>query len=199
MRVRTLGRAIAAAMVFGGISLASTTVAGAEPVSPVDFTCGNTVFTACNQTAHYDTPDPLGGIQFGQPNPGVETNCPSYVLYDSPAVTGTGNGVEHAIINNNGDFWATSTFTGTVTVVYYTVVDGLPSAPDPNVPISTGHITEWFGFSGNNKNFVSHDIVNFTGTHPDGTPVTFHALDHTSINALPFPRTGVNDFHIATC
>jgi hypothetical protein len=199
MRVRTLCCATVAAVVLGGVALVSPGHSWASPVSPADFTCGVTVFTACNQTAHFDTPDPMGGTQFGQPNPGVETNCPSYVLYDAPAVTGTGNGVEHAIINNNG-YWATTTFTGTVRVVYWTVDgNGNPIGPDPLVPPSTGHITEWFGFSGNNKNFVQHDTINFTGTHPDGTPVTFHALDHTSINALPFPETGVNDFHIASC
>ena len=197
MHVRTLCRAVVAVMVFGGTSLAGPALAGAAPVSPADFTCGNIEGVTCNQTAHFDTPDPMGGIQFGQPNPGVETNCPSYVLYDAPAVTGTGNGVEHAVVNNIG-YWFTSTFTGTVTVVYYTVDSlGNPIAPDPSVPTSTGHITESFGVSANNKNFVQHDIINFTGTHPNGTPVSFHALDHTSLPAAPGKVP--NDFHIASC
>jgi hypothetical protein len=173
-------------------------------VDPADFNCGMTaVFVACNQTAHYNTPDPLGGIQFGGQSPNA-TNCSSYVATDVPAVTGTGQGVEHAIANLNGPggggFWATQTFTGSVTVQYWTVdpVTGMPQGPDPKVPIFTGHVTETNGVSGNNQNFVQHDTVNFTGTAPDGTPATFHAVDHTSLSARP-SGFRLNDFHIASC
>jgi hypothetical protein len=205
MHVRNLlCRAAVAAVVLGGVTLAGTAVAGASQVDPADFNCGTSpIPVACNQTAHYNTPDPLGGIQYGGQSPNA-TNCGSYVAYDVPAVTGTGQGIEHAVetVNGpNGGFWFTSTFTGTVTVQYWTVdpVTGFPDAPDPAVPIFTGHITETGGFQGNNRNFVTEGTVNFTGTAADGTPATFHALDHTNTNAVPPPDTTVNDFHIASC
>jgi hypothetical protein len=112
-------------------------------------------------------------------------------------VSGTGQGVEHAIVNNNGQgYWFTSTFTGDVTVQFWTVDSmGMPKALDPAAPVLTGHITETNGFNGNLQNFVQQDNVNFTAS--DG--MTFNAVDHTSSSALPFPQTSINDFHIASC
>jgi hypothetical protein len=73
--------------------------AGAAPVPPGDFTCGVTVFTACNQTAHFSTPSgtsaPEVGLQpAGDRPPG---GWPSTVV-----IQGTGNGVEHSIVNSRG-------------------------------------------------------------------------------------------------
>lgn len=51
-------RAAAVAAALGGIAvpLAIAHGAGAAPVPPQDFTCGVSVFTACNQSAHFSTP-----------------------------------------------------------------------------------------------------------------------------------------------
>ncbi len=172
-------------------------MAGASPAPPSDFTCGVTVFTACNQTAHFSTPSGTAEPEFGTPSPQA-TGCPSFILNDAPEIQGTGNGIEHSIINKNGDGWFTSTFTGTVTVVPFTV-DGMgnPIAPDPSAPTFTGHLTQWFGGSFNNKNFVNHDTINFTGTGSDGSSLSFHAVDHMSVSASA--AAAPNTFDIAHC
>jgi hypothetical protein len=196
MHVRGLFcRAALAAAVLGGIAFAGTATAGASPVDPADFTCGTTP-QPCNESAHYSTPNPDGTPQLGAPSPEA-TTCAPFVRTDAPLVTGTGNGIEHAVVNNNGQgFWFTSTFTGDVTV-QFAIVDseGNFVKIDPAAPVLTGHITETSGISGNLRNFVMHDTVNFAGS--DGT--NFNAVDHTNTNAVPPPNTTVNDFHIASC
>ena len=108
-------------------------------------------------------------------------------------ITGSGQGIEHSIINNNGDGWFTSTFEGSVTLVPWTVDNaGTLVAPDPSAPTLTGHLAQWFGGSFNNKNFVVHDTINFTGSS-----IRFYAVDHTSIAAAA--GTAPVDFHIASC
>jgi hypothetical protein len=166
--------------------------AHASTVDPAGFNCGVTVFTACNQTAHFSTPDPLGGAEVGSPSPNA-TNCPSFVRTDAVVITGSGQGIEHSIINNKGDGWFTSTFEGSVTLVPWTVDNaGNLVAPDASAPTLTGHLTQWFGGSFNNKNFVLHDTINFTGSS-----LSFHAVDHTSIAAAA--GAAPVDFHIASC
>jgi hypothetical protein len=178
-----LGRALTGVTLLGGLSLAGTAMASAAPVAPADFTCGMTVFTACNQTAHFSTPSGTDQPEFGTPSPAA-TNCPAYIQTDAVEITGTGNGVEHAIINNKGDAWFTSTFTGQVTLVPFTAdAMGNPIAPDPAAPTLTGHLTQWFGGSFNNKNFVNHDTITFVGTGSDGSQVSFHMVDHQSVSA----------------
>src|SRR5215831_7535374 len=103
------GIAVAAALMVIAIPLALAQGAGAAPVPPGDFTCGVTVFTACNQTANFDTPSGTSAPVVGEPNPQA-IGCPAFVAVDAPVIQGTGNGIEHAIINNNGDGWFTSTF-----------------------------------------------------------------------------------------
>jgi hypothetical protein len=171
--------------------------ASAAPVDPASFTCGITVFTPCNQSAHFSTPDPSGNPVVGTPMPGA-TNCPAYVQNDAVLITGTGNGNEHSIVNKNGDGWFTSTFTGTVTLVPYTAdAAGNPVAPDPAAPTLTGHMTEWFGGSFNAKNFVVHDTININATGSDNSTLTLHVVDHTSVPAAA--GSGPVDFHIASC
>jgi hypothetical protein len=178
------GIAVAAALMVIAIPLALAQGAGAAPVPPGDFTCGVTVFTACNQTAHFDTPSGTSAPVVGEPNPQA-IGCPAFVTVDAPVIQGTGNGIEHAIINNNGDGWFTSTFAGTVTVVSWTVDSaGNLVAPDPSVPVFTGHLQFWFGGSVNNKNFVNHDTINFTGTAADGSTFGIHEVDHLSTSAV---------------
>ena len=171
--------------------------AGAAPVPPDDFTCGVTVFTACNQTAHFSTPSGTSAPVVGEPNPQA-IGCPAFVAVDAPVIQGTGNGIEHAIINNAGDGWFTSTFTGTVTVVAWTVDSaGNLVAPDPSVPIFTGHLTTWFGGSFNRSNFVVHDTITFTGTAADGSTFSIHQVDHLS--TTPNVAAAPNSFSITRC
>jgi hypothetical protein len=189
--------AVAAALMVIAIPLALAPAAGAAPVPPGDFTCGVTVFTACNQTAHFDTPSGTSAPVVGEPNPQA-IGCPAFVAVDAPVIQGTGNGIEHAIVNNNGDGWFTSTFTGTVTVVSWTVDSaGNLVAPDPSVPIFTGHLQFWFGGSFNNKNFVNHDTINFTGTAADGSTFGIHEVDHLSTSAVV--TAAPNSFSITHC
>ena len=171
--------------------------ASAAPVPPGEFTCGVTVFTACNQTAHFTTPSGTSAPEVGAPSPQA-TACPAWVAVDAPVIQGTGNGVEHSVINNNGDAWFTSTFAGTVTVVAYTVDNmGNPVAPDPGVPPFTGHLQQWFGGSFNNKNYVTHFTINFTGTAPDGSTFSIHLAGHTSTSAVA--AAAPNTFNIGHC
>ena len=188
---------MAAALTVIALPLVLAQGAGAAPVPPQDFTCGVTVFTACNQTAHFSTPSGTSAPEVGAPSPQA-TGCPAWVATDAPVIQGTGNGIEHSIINNAGDAWFTSTFTGTVTIVAYTVDSmGNPVAPDPGVPPYTGHLQQWFGGSFNHSNFVNHDTINFSGTAADGSTFSFHQVDHLS--TTPNVAAAPNSFSIAHC
>jgi hypothetical protein len=173
-------------------SAAGATAALADQVPPDQFTCGVTNFTTpCNQTAHFSD---LSQVAPPAPN---ATGCPAYIVNDAAVITGTGNGIEHSIINNKLDGWFTTTWTGQVTIVFYTAdAFGNPVAVDTSAPNPvTGHLTQWFGGSFNNKNFVTHDTINFTGTDANGNPVSFHAVDHVNTNAAGVPHA----FSIASC
>src|SRR5215472_8904560 len=174
------GAALAAALAVIAVPLLLAQSAGAAPVPPDQFTCGVTVFTPCNQTAHFSTPSGTPAPEVGTPSPQA-TGCPAWVATDAVVIQGTGNGIEHSIINNAGDGWFTSTFTGTVTIVAWTVdSSGNLVAPDPAVPPFTGHLQTWYGGSLNNKNFVVHDTVNFSGTAVGGGTFSIHLVDHLS-------------------
>ena len=191
------GTAVTAALTAILMLLLLAQRAGAAPVPPDDFTCGVTVFTACNQTAHFSTPSGTSAPVVGEPNPQA-IGCPAFVAVDAPVIQGIGNGIEHAIINNAGDGWFTSTFTGTVTVVAWTVDSaGNLVAPDPSVPVFTGHLTTWFGGSFNRSNFVVHDTITFTGTAADGSTFSIHQVDHLS--TTPNVAAAPNSFSITRC
>ena len=191
------GTAVTAALTAILMLLLLAQRAGAAPVPPDDFTCGVTVFTACNQTAHFSTPSGTSAPVVGEPSPQA-IGCPAFVAVDAPVIQGTGNGIEHAIINNAGDGWFTSTFTGTVTVVAWTVDSaGNLVAPDPSVPVFTGHLTTWFGGSFNRSNFVVHDTITFTGTAADGSTFSIHQVDHLS--TTPNVAAAPNSFSITRC
>ena len=191
------GTAVTAALTAILMLLLLAQRAGAAPVPPDDFTCGVTVFTACNQTAHFSTPSGTSAPVVGEPSPQA-IGCPAFVAVDAPVIQGIGNGIEHAIINNAGDGWFTSTFTGTVTVVAWTVDSaGNLVAPDPSVPIFTGHLTTWFGGSFNRSNFVVHDTITFTGTAADGSTFSIHQVDHLS--TTPNVAAAPNSFSITRC
>ena len=191
------GAAAAAALTVIAVPLLLAQSAGAAPVPPDQFTCGVTVFTPCNQTAHFSTPSGTPAPEVGTPSPQA-VGCPAWVATDAVVIQGTGNGIEHSIINNNGDGWFTSTFAGTVTAVAYTADSaGNPVAPDPNVLPYTGHLQQWFGGSFNNMNFVNHDTINFTGTAADGSSFAIHRVDHLSTSAVV--TAAPNEFHIGHC
>jgi hypothetical protein len=188
---------LAAVLAVIGVPLVTAQGAGAAPVPPQDFTCGVTVFTPCNQSAHFGTPSGTAAPLVAPPSPQA-TGCPAWVAVDTAVIQGTGNGVEHAVINNAGDGWFTSTFTGTVTVVAWTVDStGQLVAPDPTVPPFTGQLTTWFGGSFNSRNFVVHDTIHFSGTAADGSTFSIHLVDHlsTTPNVAPAP----NSFDIGAC
>jgi hypothetical protein len=193
-----LAAAAAAAVTVIGVPLMMAQAASAAPVPAQDFTCGITVFTACNQTAHFDTPSGTPAPEIGSPSPQA-TGCPAWVAVDAPVIQGAGNGIEHSIINNAGDGWFTSTFTGMVTVQAWTVdpVTGALVTPDPGVPAYTGHLQQWFGGSFNHSNFVSHDTINFSGTAADGSTFSIHLVDHLS--TTPNVAAAPNSFDIGTC
>jgi hypothetical protein len=183
--------AVALLTVFGVLTVAAQG-AGAAPVPPSDFTCGVTVFTPCNQTAHFsDLTDVLT-----PPAPSGATNCPNFVLTDFASVSGTGNGIEHSIINNAGDGWFTSTFTGTVTITPF--LDAGLTTPDPNVLPFTGQLTEWFGGSFNRNNFVFHTTFHFSGTDANGNTLRVLDVSHANTTgAAPFGPP--NSFEILSC
>ena len=84
------------------------------------------------------------------------------------------NDVFHITSFTNGDeFWVTGTGEGTATFV----------PDDPHGVTASGHFTNWFGESSNNKNDVQHDTNNFQLIGTDGSRTTVHATDHLSTNA----------------
>lgn len=173
-------------------ALMAVASASAMPVPPSDFTCGVTVFTPCNQTAHFSQLNDF----LRPPSPTRASNCPSFVLHDFGTIVGSGNGIEHSIINNAGDGWFTSTFTGTVTITPF--LDPGLTTPDPNVSPFTGRLTEWFGGSFNRNNFVFHSTFHFSGSTASG--MTLRVLDVSHANttgAMPFGPP--NSFEIASC
>jgi hypothetical protein len=181
--------AMVAALLMIGV-LAGAQAASAATVPASDFTCGVTVFTPCNQTAHFSD---LNAV--GTPFPGASSSCPAFVTTDFVNIVGTGNGVEHSIINNALDGWFTSTFTGTVTLTAFT--DAGLTTPDSNVPPFTGQLIAWFGGSFNKSNFVFHDTINFSGTAADGTTLTIHDVLH--VNNTPNTIGPPHFFEITTC
>lgn len=176
-RVATLA---ALALLASG-ALAQSAAADTAPVLP----CGTTITTQCTETEHFSDLDewdtPLGATD----------GCPAYLGTDYAHIVGSGNGIEHDNINKAGDFWATNTFTGEVTITLYdpahvdvTVIDdqgditATPTGPADNV--LTGHITEWFGVSDNKQNGEFGFTVTFTGTDGSGNPISLHGNQHAN-------------------
>ena len=193
MHIRILARRIAAAaaaLAVIAVPLVTAQAASAAPVPPSDFTCGVTVFTPCNQTAHFSHMSAVGA-----PLTSASASCPAFVATDFVTIVGTGNGIEHSIINNAGDGWFTSTFTGQVTLTAFT--DATLTVPDPSVPQFTGMLTDWFGGSFNRSNSVFHDTIHFSGTAADGT--TLSILDVSHVNTTPVTVGPPHSFEITTC
>jgi hypothetical protein len=173
-------------------------MASAAPVPPSGFTCGVTVFTPCNQTAHFSDITAGNGPEVGSPSGITPPGCPAFIGMDAPVIFATGNGIEHSVINNAGDGWFTSTFTGTANVTFWTV-DGTGNlvAPDPSVPTFTGHIEQWFGGSFNKNNYVNHDTTNVSVTGSDGSLLSVHIVNHQSTSAVV--TAAPNQFTFAHC
>ena len=174
------------------VSLVAVAAASASPVPPDQFTCGVTVFTPCNQTAHFSTTSQ----QLTPLAPTRPSNCPAFVLNDYGTLQATGNGIEHSIVNKAGDGWFTSTFTGTATITPY--LDPGLTTPDPNVLPFTGHLTEWFGGSFNRNNMVFHSTFHFHGTDANGNTITVTDISHFNTNAAN-PFGPPNSFEITHC
>ena len=163
---------MAALIAAFGFSSAAT----AAPVAPSDFTCGVIVFDApCNQTAHF------GDVAFEGTPFAAAQNCPLFVTTDYAAIVGSGDGVEHSIINNALDGWFTSTFTGAASVTAY--LDPGLTTPDPNVPSFAGRITEWFGGNFNRNNFATTSTFHFSGTAADGEALRILDVAHANSTA----------------
>jgi len=169
--------------------------------------CGSTQPGPCSETDHFTSQNawetPIGATTNA-------TNCPSWVTDDYVLLAMDGNGVEHVTVNKAQDFWFTTTFTGTGTATFYPASSLANIVTDdqgdivsadvigpPDVTVS-GHLTDWFGASGNNKNAVFHGTINLHGSDQDGNPVSIHDTQHTSWTGaqLPFvdpPHVAFND------
>jgi hypothetical protein len=79
----------------------------------------------------------------------------------------------HATQQADGDSWITGTGNGEVTFT--------PS--EPGGVTYSGHFTEWFGESNNNKNRVEHGTGTFVLEGTDGSTVHVRTRGHFSTNA----------------
>jgi hypothetical protein len=85
------------------------------------------------------------------------------------------------------EFWMTGTAEGMVTF----------TPADPQGVGATGHFTEWFGESFNNKNDVQHFTSTFNLKGSDGSHIVVQEAAHFSINAngvitVNFDKVGVH-------
>jgi len=104
-------------------------------------------------------------------------------------VTFTLNGVFHVTTLTSGPgagtSWATGTMTGSITLV----------PDDASRPTYTGRLTEWFGDNNNLQNGTEAFTGSLRLTGSDGSTLTIHGVEHTTITA-----TGVTiTFSKLTC
>jgi hypothetical protein len=88
-------------------------------------------------------------------------------------LTATYSEVFHETVNQAGDVWLTSTVTGDMSFIPY----------DPSRPSYAGHFVSWFGGSFNMNNSVLHDTSTTSLRGSDGSHISIHMADHTSISA----------------
>jgi hypothetical protein len=181
-----------------GVGLTLAALFAAAPaqaeIGPV-LACGNTITVSCSETAHFDTVDqwltPLG----------AGDNCPSYVVNDFAYMVGTGNGIEHDNINKAGDFWATTTFTGQVSITFYPPQNVVATVDDqgdvtsatvtgPADAVLTGHFTQWFGVSDNKQNGTFGETFSFDATDQAGNPISLHGSQHANWTPGTEPFSG---------
>jgi hypothetical protein len=82
--------------------------------------------------------------------------------------------------------WITTTAEGTTTF----------TPDDPLGVVASGHFSEWFGVSLNNKNAVQHDTSTFQLRGTDGSHIVVQEVMHFGINAnglvtVSFDKSGV--------
>jgi len=153
------------AAAVAALSFPLLTAGPASANTAPQLTCGSTQPGPCSQTAHYTDQDEW----LTPPDTSLPADCPSVIATEAAHVTGTGQGVEHITVNKAQDGWFTSTFSGNVTLVVYplssvvldsdgNVID-VVGPPDSSQPVLTGHETEWFGGSFNNKNAILHGTL----------------------------------------
>jgi hypothetical protein len=185
-----------------GIAVAVPAVAETAPL----LACGSTVTTSCSETAHFSDLDEW------QPPLAPATGCPAYVSDDYVLMVGTGSGVEHANINKVGDFWATNTFTGSVTLTFYDPADVDVSVVNDNGDITatptgpanavlTGHLTEWFGVSDNRQSGEFGSTFSFDGADTSGAQLRLHGNSHTNWTpgGEPFVGPPHHSINTASC
>ena len=85
------------------------------------------------------------------------------------------------------EFWMTGTDEGVATF----------TPDDPQGVSASGHFTEWFGESFNNKNDVQHFTSTFSLRGSDSSRIVVHETAHFSINAngvitVSFDNTGLH-------
>jgi hypothetical protein len=121
-------------------------------------------------------------LLFSQPVTNPCTGAPG-------TITGTAHtGFEHVTYFTTGPgFWFTSTAEGTATF----------TPDDPNGVTATGHVTEWFGASLNNKNDVQTSTSTFRLRGTDGSHIVVQGVIHVSSNAngvitVTFDKVGVH-------
>jgi hypothetical protein len=193
---------LAVCILAAGAVLATPAMADTAPV----LACGSTITSSCSETAHFSD------LNEWQPPLGAGTGCPSYVIDDYVLFLGSGNGVEHANINKAGDFWATTTYTGDVTLSFYdpanvdvSVVDdqgditATPTGPADNVV--TGQLTQWFGVSDNTQNGEFGFTLAFHGTDQSGAALTIHGNSHANWtpSSEPFAGPPHHSINTASC
>jgi hypothetical protein len=93
----------------------------------------------------------------------------------------------HATTQADGNTWVTGTGNGSLT---FTPVN-------PGGVTYSGHFTQWFGESLNNKNKVEHATGTFVLRGTDGSTVHIHMVFHLSTNAngeVTMKEAGSTDF-----
>ena len=107
----------------------------------------------------------------------------------SGTITGTAHtGFEHVTYFTTGpELWSTSTAEGMATF----------TPDDPQGVSASGHFTEWFGASINNKNVVSSNTSTFRLKGDDGSHIVVHEVIHVGTNAngvvtVSFDNVGIH-------
>jgi hypothetical protein len=108
-----------------------------------------------------------------QTGPVAATACPDGTSVPAGIlITTVENGIFHITINKAGDEWDTGTVEGSFTF----------TGADTNI-VYTGHFSQWFGDSFNNRNMVQHATINFVGSSLTGDHIALHIEFHLSVSA----------------
>lgn len=144
--------------VLAMLALSSLTASANSPCTPnPDGT------TTCTMNVHGAT------FPVGPPNP----PC---IPPDAFGAVSNVNAVFHFTINKAGDFWATGTDEGDVSV----------TVPSTGV-VYTGHFMIWFGASINSQNFVQNQTFNAHLTGSDGSTLDAHFAQGFGVSASGQP------------